>query len=82
MSNTINRRPLKTRTNNLAVSFAKWISSKNISPNQISLLSIVASVIASVCLLQTKNGELRTLWLIASIVPNKYALKEKCSRVR
>jgi len=67
MSSPINRRPLKTRSNNLAVSFAKWISSKNITPNQISILSIVAAAIASYCLLQSKSGELRALWLIASI---------------
>lgn len=68
MSNTINRRPLKTRSNNLAVTFAKWISSKNITPNQISILSIVAAAIASYSLLHTQNSEFRSFWLIISVV--------------
>lgn len=41
-----NRRPLKTRSNGLAIAAARWLTQRNISPNQISMLSIVFGAIA------------------------------------
>jgi phosphatidylglycerophosphate synthase len=41
-----NRRPLKTRSHGLAIAAARWLTQRNISPNQISMLSILFAAIA------------------------------------
>lgn len=43
------RRPLKTRENKIARSFAKWLSQKNITPNQISILSVFFAALSGIC---------------------------------
>jgi phosphatidylglycerophosphate synthase len=45
------RRPLKTRELEIAKKVAAWLSSKAITPNQISILSLVFAFLAGVCLL-------------------------------
>ena len=42
-----NRRPLKVRDVGLVTQFARWLSQKSITPNHISLLSIVFAVFAA-----------------------------------
>ena len=44
------RRPIKSRSNPMIVRLAKWLSQKNITPNQISLFSIVPALIAMIAL--------------------------------
>lgn len=51
MLKTENRRPLEVRNANLAKRFAAWLSQKNVTPNQISLLSVVFAALAAGCLL-------------------------------
>ncbi|WP_173911543.1 CDP-alcohol phosphatidyltransferase family protein [Acinetobacter sp. Marseille-Q1618] len=46
-----NRRPLKVRGVGMVNQFAKWLSQKSITPNHISLLSIVFALFAALCLL-------------------------------
>lgn len=46
-----NRRPLKSRRTVLAYKIAKYLSSKKINPNQISVASIGFSLCASLCLI-------------------------------
>ncbi|THB73895.1 MAG: CDP-alcohol phosphatidyltransferase family protein [Desulfobulbaceae bacterium] len=48
---TNNRRPLKVRSASFAKNFASWLSQKNITPNQISLTSVLFGLLAAICLL-------------------------------
>jgi len=43
------RRPLTVRDTHLAQSFAKWLSHKDITPNQISILSVFFALCAVLC---------------------------------
>lgn len=55
------RRPLKTRQLAVAKNFARWLSAKSITPNQISMLSLVFAMLAGFCLLNMQgSGE----WLM------------------
>lgn len=45
-----NRRPLKVRGVGLVNQFARWLSHKSITPNHISLLSILFGALAALCL--------------------------------
>ena len=56
MSNTEipeNRRPLKVRQVNIITQFARWLSQKSITPNHISLLSIVFAIATALSLIVT-----------------------------
>lgn len=53
------RRPIKSRSNPLMVRLAKWLSQKNITPNQISLFSMVPALVAMLAL---------AVWQISTIV--------------
>lgn len=44
------RRPLKVRSASFATSFTKWLSQKNITPNQISIMSVVFAGLSAGCL--------------------------------
>ncbi|MDY6450077.1 CDP-alcohol phosphatidyltransferase family protein [Acinetobacter faecalis] len=48
-----NRRPLKVREVGLVTQFARWLSQKSITPNHISLLSIVFALLAASSLIAT-----------------------------
>ncbi|MCW8932338.1 MAG: CDP-alcohol phosphatidyltransferase family protein [Gammaproteobacteria bacterium] len=48
--NTDARRPLKVRDVPIAQKFARYLSQKNITPNQISILSVFFAAIAAFCL--------------------------------
>lgn len=48
-----NRRPLKVRDVGLVTRFARWLSQKSITPNHISLLSIVFALFAATSLIAT-----------------------------
>lgn len=47
---TDKRRPIKSRSNPFMVRLAKWLSQKNITPNQISLFSMLPAFIAMIAL--------------------------------
>lgn len=66
--NNLNRRPLKVRETKHAKNFAKYLSSKNITPNQISIFSIVFSVLAAICLLISKNSNFAIPFLAALFI--------------
>lgn len=48
--NDANRRPLKVRETRWSVHVAKWLGSKDVTPNRISLASIGFAVAAALCL--------------------------------
>lgn len=58
------RRPLKTRTLVVFQKFAKWLSGKNITPNQISILSVVFSALAAVCFFMLPSSGTTESWLL------------------
>lgn len=45
------RRPLKTRDTRQAQQTARWLSRRNITPNQISVMSVLCAALAGACLL-------------------------------
>ncbi len=50
MQGTEARRPLKVRTSHSSQQFAKWLSTKNVTPNSISIFSLVFAALAALCL--------------------------------
>jgi len=51
MNDTIaGRRPLKSRQNRLAQAFASWLSKREITPNQISVLSVAFATVTALAL--------------------------------
>lgn len=45
------RRPLKVRSARFSMIFTKWLSNKNITPNQISVMSVVFAFLSAICFL-------------------------------
>ncbi len=45
-----NRRPLKVRGARFAANFARWLSQRNITPNQISVMSVFFACLSATCL--------------------------------
>ena len=60
------RRPLKARNTKIANNIAHWLSQKNITPNQISIASMVFAIFASICLILLPNQS-PTLPILAAI---------------
>ncbi len=58
-----NRRPLKVREVGMVNGFARWLSQKSITPNHISLLSILFAALAAVYLFATPYAQ--GLWKVA-----------------
>lgn len=58
-----NRRPLKVRGSVWSQKFASYLSKKDITPNQISIASIVASFTASIFILLISNDNFFTIWI-------------------
>lgn len=56
---TTKRRPIKSRSNPMMVSLAKWLSQKNVTPNHISLLSMIPAFIAMIAL---------ALWQVSTLL--------------
>lgn len=48
--NAGSRRPLKVRSSRVAQSFAHWLSKRRVTPNQISIMSVVFALLAAACL--------------------------------
>ncbi|MEZ6069699.1 MAG: CDP-alcohol phosphatidyltransferase family protein [Pirellulales bacterium] len=53
--NDTNRRPLKVRDAQFSQRFARWLSGRRVTPNQISLASVVFAALAAACLLATPH---------------------------
>lgn len=64
MNDVAGRRPLKTRQVELAQKAARYISGKNISPNQISMFSLVFAIFAGLCLLFLPSAQSTGTWLL------------------
>ncbi|WP_064609506.1 CDP-alcohol phosphatidyltransferase family protein [Photobacterium sp. J15] len=62
-----NRRELSVRNTGPAITIASWLSRKEISPNQISLTSVVCAIAGFFCLLGYKCEKSATLLLMAAM---------------
>ncbi|UIP26765.1 CDP-alcohol phosphatidyltransferase family protein [Photobacterium sp. TLY01] len=61
-----NRRPLAVRETALTKHIAVWLSQKNITPNQISLMSIIFAILGLLALLWYKSAAFSALLLVAA----------------
>lgn len=67
MNDTIaGRRPLKSRQSRLAQGFASWLSKRNITPNQISVLSVVFALGSAVALVGREFWPAYEIWLLVA----------------
>ena len=64
MKNAPGRRELKTRDSALSQGIARWLSQKDITPNQISILSIVFSALAALCLFALPHTNAWGMWAL------------------
>lgn len=64
MSEIENRRPLKVRGAKLPRRFAKWLSEKSVTPNQISITSVFFASLAAGCLFAMPYTEGAWLWVL------------------
>ena len=64
MSDSGDRRPLKVRGAGFAQKTAKWLSGKNITPNQISIASVFFAMLAAACLIARPYLPGFWLWLL------------------
>ena len=65
---TSNRRPLKIRDQRIMTRFAAWLSQHSVTPNQISVLSVICALTGAAALVwsgQQAGGE-RSIWLIVA----------------
>jgi phosphatidylglycerophosphate synthase len=52
------RRPIRARNTGWAAAIARWLAGTGLTPNQISVLSVVSAAIAAACLLFSRDGSL------------------------
>ncbi|MFT6103282.1 MAG: phosphatidylglycerophosphate synthase [Candidatus Endobugula sp.] len=64
MSEIEGRRPLKVRSSIFSQNIAKWLSRKSITPNQISVFSVVFALLAASCLFLLPYVDGINLWLM------------------
>ncbi len=64
MSEPEGRRPLKVRSNAISQNVAKYLSGKSITPNQISIASVVFSLLCALCLLYLPHSNGVNIWLL------------------
>src|SRR5258707_8503268 len=63
----IDRRPIATRNRKWAQSATAWLTSRNVSPNAISIAGMCACIAAGLALGLTSVESNRVLWLIAAL---------------
>ena len=63
---TDNRRPLKIRDQRIMTRFAAWLSQRSVTPNQISVLSVLFALAGAVALVYSGQqlGGARSIWLV------------------
>ncbi|MDR2213532.1 MAG: CDP-alcohol phosphatidyltransferase family protein [Pseudomonadales bacterium] len=68
MTTVENRRPLKVREREWARRFARWLSRRAITPNQISIGSVVFALLAGLSLLALREGYFWFAWAAALFI--------------
>jgi phosphatidylglycerophosphate synthase len=64
MNEIESRRPLKVRQTELSQRIARWLSRKSVTPNQISLASVLFAVLAAICLFLTPRLQGVASWIL------------------
>lgn len=64
MQNNEGRRPLKVRTSRYSQEFARWLSKKNITPNNISIFSVIFAALSALCLFALPYSSGAGSWLL------------------
>lgn len=64
MSEVESRRPLKVRDARLSQRFARWLSQKNVTPNQISMTSVLFALFAAGCLFALPGAKGAAEWYL------------------
>jgi phosphatidylglycerophosphate synthase len=64
MGNSKNRRPLKIRGSSIFQNLAGFLSKKDITPNQISIISVLFAFLAALCLLSIPKSQGYLNWLL------------------
>ncbi len=62
MSDSNNRRPLKVRESKLSLRFARWLTEKGITPNQISIASVFFALLAAGVLVLSARVPMDSVW--------------------
>ena len=65
MGNMENRRPLNARSWKIIQLGAEWFSRRKITPNQISLASVMFAALSGLCLIYFPKVEATNIWLLA-----------------
>ncbi|WP_290660338.1 CDP-alcohol phosphatidyltransferase family protein [Aquabacterium sp.] len=62
----INRRPIRVRSSKLAAAAAQWLTANNVTPNQISVMSVVFAMAAGMALVARAqfSGLTESIWLM------------------
>ena len=75
MSSNENRRPLKSRGSNAAQAIAKYLSSKNVTPNQISIFSVFFAAAAAIFMILPQfSDQVRWPFLLVSALLIQFRL--------
>jgi len=69
MTATANRRPLSSRDWKIMQDFAKWMARQSITPNQISIASIVFAALAGITLISLPPSGLGGIMLVCILAP-------------
>jgi phosphatidylglycerophosphate synthase len=64
MNETDGRRPLKVRGVRLFQRFARWLSQRSVTPNQISVTSVFFAMLTAGCLLIMPHAEGAAVWVL------------------
>ena len=64
MSESQNRRPLQVRNAKWSQRFARWLSQRSVTPNQISLASVFFAALAAGCLFAIPQTEGNAKWVL------------------
>lgn len=74
-----NRRPLAVRERGLAKKTAHWLSQQAITPNQISIASVVFAAAAAACLLWSPHAAAGTGWVMPLLAAAFIQLRLLCN---
>jgi len=79
MDTSEGRRPLKTRQLAISQTLARWLAQKAISPNQISILSIVFSALCAICLILLPIASGTMKWVLPLLAATGIQLRLLCN---
>jgi phosphatidylglycerophosphate synthase len=79
MGNMENRRPLNARSWNIIQFSAKWLSRRKVTPNQISLASIIFAALSGLCLIYLPEAGTSATWLLSFMAAFSILCRALCN---